>query len=62
MQADGLLPIQEYPITIDGQTAPLTVFSGETPEAALSRFVRRFQVRVRVTLTLTLTLTQATLP
>jgi len=44
MQAEGLLPIQEYPITIDGQTAPLTVFSGETPEAALSRFVRRFQV------------------
>lgn len=44
MQAEGLLPIQEYPITIDGQTAPLTVFSGETPEAALLRFVRRFQV------------------
>ena len=48
MQADGLLPILEYPITIDGQTAPLTVFAGETMEAALSRFVRRFQVRVEL--------------
>ena len=49
MQSQGLLPISEYPVQIDGKSAPLTVFAGESAEVALARFVRRFQVCVTLT-------------
>ncbi|KAK3269724.1 hypothetical protein CYMTET_21846 [Cymbomonas tetramitiformis] len=42
LSQEGIIPLVEYPITVDGKELPLAVYARETSKAAVSRFVRAF--------------------
>lgn len=44
LSQEGIIPLVEYPITIDGKELPLAVYARETSKAAVSRFVRTFGI------------------